>query len=216
MQHPTEFCPTTFEWALKHCGVYVQRKWDGVRCVLYPDGTALSRSGLPFELTLKPHPNRVLDGELIVPGADLNATCRAIKRAPETVQFVPFDVVDSIQRFSERVAGFGIIRREIKSKRELLEFKRHAEAEGWEGIIVRLDLPYKSGRNQTAMKLKFRRSAEWRVQAVNGSSALMEGGWKLPLPFAARKGDLLTVSYSFLSSSNKPQHAKAECNRSAH
>jgi DNA ligase-1 len=141
---------------------YCTPKLDGIRCLI-KDGKAVSR-------TLKPIRNKFvqlslmdrlegLDGELVLNGpANFNETTSAIMSEEGNPDFV-YAVFDMVleENYLRRVDILSNVHfpnwikiikpTKISTEKEFLEFEEKCLKEGYEGVILRQDAPYKFGRS---------------------------------------------------------------------
>ena len=132
---------------------YVQPKLDGVRMLMYPDGTMLSRTGKPFQQFphLKNHPTLILDGELYMnntPFDVISGLCRN-KQVTDTttkLEFHVYDVCDN-QSFQERfvqndfkvtcTSMFKVVTDVCRSYADIEKYHQLYLQKGYEGIMIR-------------------------------------------------------------------------------
>ena len=138
----------------------VQPKLDGVRMLLGPDGTCLSRTGKKFSAEVLAHiskEHRVsrkcwLDGELYsdeLTFEEIVSACRKQSGAPnEKIHYHVYDIVDPEKPFCERLAELKELVNGMKYTRvvktlhvqnatQVLEYHNQFVQEGYEGIMIR-------------------------------------------------------------------------------
>lgn len=132
---------------------YVQPKLDGVRMMMYPDGTMISRTGKPFQQFphLKCHPTHILDGELYIRNTSfdiISGLCRNKQITNDTtkLEYHVYDVCDITKSFRDR-----FVQNKLTLQSKL--FKVHTDIcqnyedietyhqlyiqQGYEGIMIR-------------------------------------------------------------------------------
>lgn len=205
-----------------HQAMFVQPKFDGFRCIATKDGL-FSRKGEKFvscphiEAVLAPvfaHlPNLQLDGELYNHELkdDFNKIASLVRKqnpSPEQlaetekmVQFHVYDVVDTSNKFSDRLKGLAekvfdafpeiekFLKRvetyAIETKEAMDELYGRFIEQGYEGQMVRLDGHYQNKRSKYLMKRKEFQDEEFEIVAVEeglGNRSGMAGRVTLKLP----------------------------------
>ena len=148
---------------------YMSEKLDGVRA--YWDGKKLlSRSGRVFAVPsffIKNFPKHKLDGELWSKRADFSNVSSIVNRKTphkgwDKLTYNIFEVPDVKGTLLERLSivkstkYIKIIKQiKVKNKKHLEEFLKYIEQKRGEGVVVRDGtLPYYTGRNRDALKVK--------------------------------------------------------------
>ena len=137
----------------------VQPKLDGVRMLLGPDGTCLSRTGKKFSAEVLGHivkehdkTDRWLDGELYsdeLTFEEIVSACRKQSGAPNTaVYYHVYDIIDPKKPFCDRLAELKDLSKGLRFTRfvktltvenheQVLENHDNFVQEGYEGIMIR-------------------------------------------------------------------------------
>lgn len=186
-----------------HQPIFVQPKFDGFRCIATKDGL-FSRKGERF--TACPHieaalvpvftalPNLKLDGELYSHEHkdDFNKIASLIRKktpndaelveAAKYIQYHVYDVVDTTNKFSERLKGLetkvfsvfdtihDVIKRvetyAVDTKDAMDELYGRFIEQGYEGQMVRLDGHYQNKRSKYLMKRKEFQDEEFKIVGI--------------------------------------------------
>lgn len=173
---------------------YVQRKYDGHRCLITKqDGEVIAYTRKGKHILTIPHilsqlaqrlpEGYTLDGELYVPGKSLQGIASLIKReqpGSRTLGFHAYDLVD-VMAYDERLSELTSILEPISgpqlgvvetisvySLESAWEYFRRFRAEGYEGAMVRqVNNGYEDNkRTSQLVKLKSRFEAEYKVVDV--------------------------------------------------
>lgn len=169
---------------------YMSEKLDGVRA--YWDGKKLiSRSGKVFaapDFFTKEFPKHELDGELWSKRGDFsNISSIVNQKNPHSkwseltynIFEVPYVKGNLLQRLSavKESQYIKVIKQiKVKNKKELKEFLKNVEKKGGEGVVVRDgNLPYYTGRNDNALKVKSYIDEECEVVGYNNGQGKYEG-----------------------------------------
>jgi DNA ligase-1 len=221
--------------------VYGSPKLDGVRAIWVHGKGFQSRKGtfykVPHLEKLLAHNQRKLDGELYIHGKPLNeivAACRKPNHNTPKLEFRIFDVVDSggyIQRFKQHVltttkAIDNILVQPVPyielKEPELDYWHDRFVDQGYEGLMLRVDGPYKEGqRSVDLFKYKKFQEAEYKILGVkpdkDGNGVLQCDGFDVRMkgPDKDRRhqidnprqyiGRQVTVRYFTLTPYGKPQ-----------
>jgi DNA ligase-1 len=155
----------------------VQPKLDGVRMLLGPDGTCLSRTGKKFSAEVlghiveehEAHHDHWLDGELYsddLTFEEIVSACRKQSGAPNVkIQYHVYDIVDPNKPFCERLSDLKRFKgrrftRVVKTltvhdAEEVLEHHDTFVQEGYEGIMIRnKNSHYEQKRSYHLQKMK--------------------------------------------------------------
>ncbi len=169
---------------------YMSEKLDGVRA--FWDGEKLlSRSGKVFntpEFFTKDFPNHQLDGELWTSRGDFSNIVSIVNQKKphgmwSEITYNIFEVPDAKGNLQERLKKvkdtkyIKVIKQiKVKNKTHLKEFLKSIEAKGGEGIVVRDgELPYYTGRDNNALKVKSYIDDECEVVGYNQGKGKYEG-----------------------------------------
>ncbi len=168
----------------------MSEKLDGVRA--YWDGEKLiSRSGKVFatpNFFIKDFPKYELDGELWTARADFSNVVSIVnKKKPHgmwsEITYNIFEVPHAKGDLKERLKQVKVSKYiklikqiKVKNKKHLKEFQKKIEKLGGEGIVVRDGtLPYYTGRDNNALKVKSYIDAECEVVGYNKGRGKYEG-----------------------------------------
>jgi ATP-dependent DNA ligase len=190
---------------------YVQRKYDGNRCIIGNVGdriVAYSRNGKEIEgithITdnIRLEEDQFVDGELYCHGESLQTIVSWIKRKqPGTVklEYVMYDVISPLP-FHERLQIVNSIRgkhcysadtHKVSNEQKVMEYFETFRKEGYEGAILRVgENGYEDGkRSSSLLKIKAWVDSEFRVTDIQAS----KDGWAI-LVCQTYSGKLFTVS----------------------
>lgn len=170
-------------------GVYIQRKYDGHRCLVTRDGdtlTAYSRNGK--RITTIEHilsginiPNGcTLDGELYVHGRKLQNISSMVKRVQpdnELLEYHVYDIIDPrdyntrLTILDEYVPQLLVPTEIVYDRKDAIDLFAEFRAEGYEGAIVRIpSVGYEAGkRSKSLLKIKETFDAEYPVIRIEES-----------------------------------------------
>lgn len=169
---------------------YMSEKLDGVRA--YWDGKKLiSRSGKVFaapKFFTKDFPKHELDGELWSKRGDFSNISSIVNTKKENPRWTEltyniFEVPHAKGNLLKRLSSvkeskyIKVIKQiKVKNKKELKEFLKSVEKKGGEGVVVRDgDMPYYTGRNDNALKVKSYIDEECEVVGYNKGQGKYEG-----------------------------------------
>ena len=161
---------------------YMSEKLDGVRA--YWDGKHLiSRGGKVFQVPkffTKDFPNFEVDGELWTKRGDFDYISSVVRKRvyPENwgkLTYNIFEVPNADGNLTQRLSilkesrYLKIIKQiKVKNRQYLNKFLKELEKKGAEGVVVRDgSLPYYTGRNNNALKVKSYRDEECEVVGYN-------------------------------------------------
>lgn len=151
-----------------------------------------------------PDGNWVLDGEICVMDENGNENfhglMKEVTRKNHTIENPRYNVFDILtldefegkvesRIFSERLnllytldhnVGVHVLQQERVTSQEILDdWIATAKKNGWEGCMLRKDVPYKRGRSKDLLKIKGMQDAEYEVVGVEtGKATYNEGGHK--------------------------------------
>lgn len=143
------------------------QKFDGIRCVVLPDGKIISRGGFEIPITRKPMASRpLLDCELVVVGKVQTAakTMHTLFHNPNSLVLRVFDILvphipfqDRYMTIKQNFDQWRLSKKDERVQYRLVEktdptyFRDMARAYDWEGIVVRrLEAPYAFGARTRA------------------------------------------------------------------
>jgi DNA ligase-1 len=165
---PNLFLLNTYKEDLNVSGWYMSEKLDGVRA--YWDGQRLvSRGGNVIDAPgffTKGFPSHKLDGELWSKRGEFDNISSIVRSQArnqwESLTYNIFEVPEADGNLSERLSKVKetkYLKRlkqiEVKNTAHLKAFQKEVEEKGGEGVVVRdANLPYYTGRNNNALKLK--------------------------------------------------------------
>jgi len=169
---------------------YMSEKLDGVRA--FWDGEKLiSRSGKVFttpKFFIKDFPKYKLDGELWTKRADFSNVVSIVnKKKPHAkwseITYNIFEVPHAKGNLKERLKQvkenkyIKLIKQiKVKNKKHLKEFQKQVENKGGEGIVVRDGtLPYYTGRDNNALKVKSHIDEECEIVGYNNGNGKYKG-----------------------------------------
>ena len=146
----------------------------------------------------------VLDGEICLMdengNEDFQGIMKQIKKKEHTIEnpkFVIFDYItlkefdtkEGTTRLSDRIDGLSVLNKslektlsvldqhKIESEEELLEVTAEAEANGYEGVMLRKNVGYEGKRSKNLLKCKKFHDAEYIVESiVNDTMRFIEDG----------------------------------------
>jgi hypothetical protein len=183
---------------------YVQRKYDGVRCVAVPNAGLFSRLKKSFphlnhikeEINRLPH-GVILDGELYSDGLTFQEIVGIVKREAlkkgddEKLLKIKLHVYDIINDmpYSQRYANLQLLFRKYKFKHlelvateicdsvdKMKELHSNYVAEGYEGIMLRnKEGVYKGARSNDLQKYKEFFDAEYKIIGYEEGKGLEDG-----------------------------------------
>lgn len=161
---------------------YVQPKLDGVRMLLYPDGSMISRTGKHFPQFphLKNHTTHILDGELYInntPFDVISGLCRNKQTTDDTLklEYHVYDVCDTTKSFENRfikndmtfasVSMCRVISDVCHSYDDIEKYHQLYIQQGYEGIMIRnTHGPYEvNKRSHHLQKLKRFQDDEFQI-----------------------------------------------------
>ena len=170
---------------------FVQPKLDGIRCLIYKhdmgDIIFQSRQNKLFEpfLHILPDLNRIfsdcpdliLDGELYCHGLGFEAVTSMVRRAKtrhpdvEKINYVIYDCIGTnsyIDRTNiissiQLKHVFFIETIQVTKMQEIESAHTHYTNDGYEGIMIRTNGPYKHGRSKDLLKYKKFKDSEYLV-----------------------------------------------------
>lgn len=151
-----------------------------------------------------PDGNWVLDGEICVMDENCNENfhglMKEVTRKNHTIENPRYNVFDILtldefegkvesRIFSERLnllytldhnVGVHVLQQERVTSQEILDdWITTAKKNGWEGRMLRKDVPYKRGRSKDLLKIKGMQDTEYQVVRVEtGKATYNEGGHK--------------------------------------
>lgn len=153
-----------------------------------------------------PDGNWVLDGEVCMMDAagneSFNGLMKEVTRKDHTIENPLYNVFDILtldefegkvvsRPFNERVdmlwrlrdynnSAIYVIHQELVTSQDVLDrWVDTAKANGWEGCMLRKDVPYKRGRSKDLLKIKGMQDAEYIVTGIiEGTATYNEGGAK--------------------------------------
>ena len=130
-----------------------------------------------LEKIFKDHPAIILDGELYCHGLGFEAVTSMVRRAKtrhpdvEKINYVIYDVIDQsgyIERTNcissigfEHVFFIDTI--EVTTMKQIEDAHTHYTGNGYEGIMIRTNGPYKHGRSKDLLKYKKFKDSEYLV-----------------------------------------------------
>ncbi|MCD6172365.1 MAG: DNA ligase [Sulfurimonas sp.] len=169
---------------------YMSEKLDGVRA--FWDGKKLiSRSGKVFnapEFFIKDFPKYKLDGELWTARADFSNVVSIVNQKKphgkwKEITYNIFEVPNTSGNLKERLKKvketkyIKLIKQiKVKNKKHLNQFQKSIEKLGGEGIVVRDGtLPYYTGRDNNALKVKSYIDEECEVVGYNNGNGKYKG-----------------------------------------
>ena len=171
---------------------FVQPKLDGIRCIVYRNEGKIvfqSRQNKLFEpfVHLLPDleqifnekPELILDGELYCHGLGFESVTSMVRRAKvrhpdvEKINYVIYDCV-SANKYIDRtnyISGihfkfknvFFIETIEVMTMKDIESAHTHYTENGYEGIMIRGNTPYKHGRSKDLLKYKKFKDSEYLV-----------------------------------------------------
>ncbi|MCW8838579.1 MAG: DNA ligase [Thiovulaceae bacterium] len=179
---PNLFLLNTYTEDKNISGWYMSEKLDGVRA--YWDGKKLiSRSGKVFNppsFFIKKFPKHKLDGELWSKRGDFSNISSIVNSKSSNLRWgeltynifeVPDAKGDLLQRLSnvKEIKYLKLIKQiKVKDKKHLDSFLEEIEKKGGEGVVVRVgNLPYYTGRDNNALKVKSYQDAECKIISYN-------------------------------------------------
>jgi DNA ligase-1 len=172
--------------------LFVQPKLDGIRCLIYKHNDKIvfqSRQNKLFEPFVHLLPNLekifkdhdiILDGELYCHGLGFESVTSMVRRAKtrhpdvEKINYVIYDVIDQnpttgyIQR-TNCISScmmknvFFIETIEVTTMKQIEDAHTHYTGNGYEGIMIRSNGPYKHGRSKDLLKYKKFKDSEYLV-----------------------------------------------------
>lgn len=133
-----------------------------------------------LQIIFKAHPTIILDGELYCHGLGFESVTSMVRRAKtrhpdvEKINYVIYDVIDQnpnagyIQRTNciSSVAMknvFFIETIEVTTMKQIEDAHTHYTGNGYEGIMIRTNGPYKHGRSKDLLKYKKFKDSEYLV-----------------------------------------------------
>jgi DNA ligase-1 len=154
-----------------------------------------------------PNGSYVLDGEICIMDKDGNENfhglMKEVTRKNHTIENPRYNVFDILTRdefdgkevslpFSSRLnllnvleisndnASIKVLEQELVTTQEIFDdWTTRAKENGWEGCMLRKDVPYKRGRSKELLKIKGMQDAEYEVVGVEtGKATYNEGGHK--------------------------------------
>lgn len=168
--------------------------------------TTLNNLAAPVSYFMRcvPDGNWVLDGEICVMDENGNENfhglMKEVTRKNHTIENPRYNVFDILtldefegkvesRIFSERLnllytldhnVGVHVLQQERVTSQEILDdWIATAKKNGWEGCMLRKDVPYKRGRSKDLLKIKGMQDAEYEVVGVEtGTATYNEGGHK--------------------------------------
>ena len=89
--------------------------------------------------------------------------------------------LQALKEFHNECESIKVLEQEIVTSQEVLDkWVSKAKELGWEGCMLRKDMPYKRGRSKDLLKIKGMQDAEYVVTGViNGTATYNEGGHKV-------------------------------------
>ena len=171
-------------------GVYVQRKYDGNRCIIHNrDGeiVAYSRNGKLITSishilsTIEMPVGHSIDGELYAHGRTLQEIVSFVKREQAESQSLKFHAYDYVsnESFAERKDRLSFVKGNIElvptyfvtREDEMLDYHQQFRDEGYEGTMIRLQgAGYEDGkRSKQLLKVKELQDDEFLVIDVSPS-----------------------------------------------
>lgn len=165
----------------------VQPKLDGVRMLLGPDGTCLSRTGKRFSAEVlrhisEEHRDCWLDGELYsdeLTFEEIVSACRKQSGAPnKNIHYHVYDIVDSKKPFCDRLADLKQLVKglrfthvvktlNVKTPEQVLEYHDKFVQEGYEGIMIRNEnSKYEQKRSYHLQKFKNFQDDEFLISDI--------------------------------------------------
>ena len=169
--------------------LFVQPKLDGIRCIIYRTDKIIFQSRQnklfePFthllpdlEKIFDAHPGIILDGELYCHGLGFESVTSMVRRSKtrhpdvEKLHYVIYDCV-SPGPYIERTNPisslaysnvFFIETIEVTERSQIEDAHTHYTTNGYEGIMLRTNAPYKHGRSKDLMKYKKFKDSEYVV-----------------------------------------------------
>lgn len=172
---------------------FVQPKLDGIRCLIYKHNDKIvfqSRQNKLFEPFVHLLPNLekifkvhdiILDGELYCHGLGFEAVTSMVRRAKtrhpdvEKINYVIYDVIDQSDSRSGYIQRtncissimmnnvFFIETIEVTTMKQIEDAHTHYTGNGYEGIMIRTNGPYKHGRSKDLLKYKKFKDSEYLV-----------------------------------------------------
>ena len=154
--------------------VYVQPKLDGVRCVCLKDSFK-SRNGKDFKPFISPSVfDFSVDGELYLHGETFNTIVSEVKKPRSTlIKYYVYDLVIPNMPFSKRSEILSRLELPhdwvlvptfiVNSQAELDEYYIYCIAQGYEGMMIRLDGFYEHKRSKNLLKMKTFQDAEFEI-----------------------------------------------------
>lgn len=168
---------------------FVQPKLDGIRCLIYRTDKIIFQSRQnklfePFthllpdlEKIFQELPDLILDGELYCHGLGFESVTSMVRRAKtrhpdvEKLKYVIYDCVSEgtyidrtnfISTFPLTNVSF-IETIEVTERAHIEDAHTHYTNDGYEGIMIRTNGPYKHGRSKDLMKYKKFKDSEYLV-----------------------------------------------------
>ena len=189
-QKPNLFLLNKYNEDINVTGWYMSEKLDGVRA--FWDGTKLiSRGGKIFnapKFFTKDFPSYKLDGELWTKRGDFANISSIVRQKKlhkgwEQISYNIFEVPDADGNLTKRLSlvkenkYVKLIKQiKIKDKLHLDKFLKEIEKKGGEGVVVRdASLPYYTGRNNNALKVKRYIDDECEVVGYNKGHGKYDG-----------------------------------------
>lgn len=170
---------------------YIQPKLDGIRCLIYKKDTIIFQSRqnklfasfthlLPeLELIFAKYPELILDGELYCHGLGFESITSMVRRAKvrhpdiEKINYVIYDYIPTnMINYLDRMKllspfmfkkVFFIESIEGHNMKHIEDAHTHYTNNGYEGVMIRADGPYKQGRSKDLLKYKKFLDKEYEV-----------------------------------------------------
>ena len=170
--------------------LFVQPKLDGIRCIIYRNENKIifqSRQNKLFEPfthllpnlenIFQEHPTIILDGELYCHGLGFESVTSMVRRSKtrhpdvEKINYVIYDCIGS-DNYIERINSisnlqysnvFFIETIEVTNRKQIEDAHTHYTNDGYEGVMIRKNTPYKHGRSKDLLKYKKFKDSEYLV-----------------------------------------------------
>ena len=166
----------------------VQPKLDGIRCLVYKKESIVFQSRQnklfePFQHLLpelesifEKHPTLVLDGELYCHGLGFESVTSMVRRAKtrhpdvEKLVYILYDCIGE-DLYLDRTRPISTLQgkvqfietMEVTTRSQIEDAHTHYTGQGYEGIMIRRNGPYKHGRSKDLLKYKKFKDSEFLV-----------------------------------------------------
>lgn len=134
-----------------------------------------------LQIIFKSNPTLILDGELYCHGLGFESVTSMVRRAKtrhpdvEKINYIIYDVIDQTQSMSGYIQRtncisslamkhvFFIETIEVTTMKQIEDAHTHYTGNGYEGIMIRTNGPYKHGRSKDLLKYKKFKDSEYLV-----------------------------------------------------